>query len=128
MPSSEREPHFSGRDHEPRHEEDPVSYQRAARFGEDRLAARVYSRAQDAIHDTPCDLSVYRLLIDRVSHVAVVGTPPPAELDQELAMILAPGEPANLPAQVLALLSERRRQAGRLGPWVERHHRPGQPL
>jgi hypothetical protein len=83
---------------------------------------------QDAIQGTPCDLSAYRFLIDRVAHVSVVGEPPPDALDRQLATALAAGEATELSPNVLAMLMERRRRANRLGPWVEGHYRPGQPL
>jgi hypothetical protein len=127
MPSPEGEPR-SGHDQSPRREDEPIPYYRAARFVEENLAARVYAEVQDTIHGTPCDLSAYRLLIDRVPHVTVVGAPPPDALDQRLTAALAAGEAADLPANVVAMLLERRRQANHLGPWVEGHYRPGQPL
>jgi hypothetical protein len=58
----------------------------------------------------------------------VLGATPPQELDRTIRRILAAGEPTALPEEVLTLLLQRRAQQIRLGPWVERHHRPGQPL
>jgi hypothetical protein len=127
MPSPEGG-YARGPDDTPRREEEPRPYYRAARFAEEHHAARVYARLQDAILGTPCDLSVYRLLIDRISHVTIVGEPPPAEFDRQVAESLAVGEGVELTQEVLALLLERRRRANRLAPWVERHHRPGRPL
>lgn len=115
-------------DQQPATEHEPTPYQRAARCAADRPAMRAYTQAQDAVFTTDCDLSVYRLLIDQVSHVAVVGTAPPPALDARLARILATGEPVALPATVVQQLLERRAQARRQGPWVERHYRPGKPL
>jgi hypothetical protein len=128
MPSPEQGPGFRAPDHQPPQEGEPTPYYRAARFEEVNRAASVYHRAQDAIHRTACDLSAYRFLLDQVSHVAVLGAPPPPTLDQTLDHILAAGEPVQLPTDLLNLLMERRRRANRLAPWVEGHYRPGEPL
>ncbi|MGD9893501.1 MAG: hypothetical protein AB7R89_03400 [Dehalococcoidia bacterium] len=109
-------------------ESEPPPYYRAARFTDERTAAGVYRRAEQTIHRTPCDLSAYRFLLDQVSHVALIGAPPPPQLDQVLADLFAAGEPATLPSEVLRQLSERRAQASRIGPWVEGHYRPGRRL
>jgi hypothetical protein len=37
---------------------------------------------------------------------------------------LAAGEPSELPEGILGFLRLRREEMRRLGPWVERHHRP----
>ena len=74
------------------------------------------------------DLSTFRVQINRVWHVAVLGETPPEDLDQRLSAILSAGEPTTLPDELLGLLMERRRQATKLAPWVERHHRPGKRL
>ena len=103
-------------------------YIEAARFASERQAGRAYFRVQEALYRTECDLSTYRLLLNQVPHVAVLGAPPPEDLDRTIRKILSSGEPATLPAEVIATLVERRAEQIRLGPWVERHHRPGQPL
>jgi hypothetical protein len=121
MPQGEQEP--------PSENRSPSLYLQAARFPSERKAERAYFRAQEALYKAPeCDLSSYRFLLDRISHVAVLGTPPSEELDRTIRRILASGEPASLPEEVLTLLLQRRAEQIRLGPWVERHHRPGQPL
>ncbi len=128
MPSPERGP---GGPPEPvrRPEHEPVPYHRTARFAGEQLAGHAYAAAQRVIFEgPPNDLSAYRFQLNRIYHVAVLGQPPPAELDQQLTAILASGEPTELPADVLQALSERRRQATRGGLWVERHHRPGERL
>lgn len=101
---------------------------RAARFEREATALRVYQRAQDAILRTTCDVSVYRILLNQIAHVIALGTEPPAALKGRLERLLATGEPATLPPEVLDALRARRRQATRLGPWVEFHHRPGTRL
>jgi hypothetical protein len=119
MSSSER-----GSRPEP-HETPPVPYHKTARFAGERPAGRVYDRLQTMIYTTPsCDLSVYRLQLNRIFHVTVLGEPPPVELDGRISRLLARGEPATLPDEVLAALAERRQQATRIAPWVERHERP----
>ena len=111
---------------------DPASrgelYELAARFPTERLAHRAYVRAQEAVFRAPCDLSVFRFLLDRASHVAVIGASPPEELDRDLRRIVRNGELALLPDGIVRLLWERRLQANREGAWVERHYRPGRPI
>ena len=127
MPSPERGP--GGPPEQPhRSEQEAVPYHRTARFADDRTAAGVYQHIQATIFTTPCDLSAYRFLLDQAPHVAVLGTPPPPDLDHRLEELFAPGEPATLPRSVLQALVERRRQMGRRGPWVEGHYRPGRRL
>lgn len=110
-------------------EHEPAPYHRAARFSREGAAWHVYQQLQGAIYSTPqCDLSVYRLQLDRIYHVAVLGEPPPVELDQRISQLLAQGEAVTLPREALMALTERRRQTIHLGGWVERHHRPGERL
>ena len=126
MPS----PEYGGSppDQPSRREQEPVPYHRAARFADERRSARAYRQAQDTVFAVECDLSVYRVLVNRIPHVAVLGQPPPADLDRRLDHILAAGEPVTLPDAVLTALATRRAQASSLGPWVEGHYRPGTPL
>jgi hypothetical protein len=100
------------------------SYLHAARFGGERPAGRAYVRAQEAIRTTECDLSTFRLRLNQVWHVAVLGQAPPETLDRSLRRILAWGEPTTLPDDILQQLWERRAQAIKLGPWLERHEQP----
>ncbi len=128
MPSPEHGP--TGPSEQPRQpEQEPVPYHRTARFAGEQPAGHAYAAAQRAIFEgPPNDLSAYRFQLDRLYHVAVLGETPPTALDHQLTDILASGEPAELPAAILRLLTERRAQATRQGPWVERHHRPGERL
>ena len=108
---------------------EPVLYHKAARFTRERAAWRVYDRLQAAVFAAPdCDLSVYRLQLDHVYHVAVLGAPPPAALDRRIDRLLAHGERVALPQAALVALSQRRRQMTQHGGWVEGHHRPGERL
>jgi len=102
-------------------------YWRAACYPDEQSAGEVYFRAQQALFSTQFDLSVYRFQLDRVWHVAMLGDPPSAEFDQTVQAILADGEPTMVPAPILTALNERRLRARQLGPWVERHYRPGKP-
>ena len=121
MPEREHEP--------PSSDQSQRRYLQAARFPTERKAGRAYFKLQQALYTTPdCDLSAYRFLLNRISHVAVLGAPPPEPLDRTIRRILASGEPTTLPTEVLTLLLQRRAEQTRFGNWVERHHRPGQPL
>ena len=128
MPSPEHQP--GGQREQPlQPEQEPVPYYRAARFANERAAGQAYFAVQNAIFTAAeCDLSAYRLQLNRVSHVAVLGQPPPEELDQTLAALLAAGEATALPAEAVKLLVQRRRQATRGSAWSECHYRPGHPL
>src|SRR5215208_6526169 len=117
MPSPERGP--GGPPEQPRRQEDePVPYHRTARFADEPSAGLAYGAVQETLFDgPPNDLSAYRFQLNQVYYVAVLGEPPPADLDEELARILAVGEPAALPAEVLAALGERRRRMAGRAPW-----------
>lgn len=109
---------------------EPAPYVRAARFTGERPARTAYFAAQQVIYEAqpPVDLSVYRLQLDQLWHVAALGLVPPAPVLQAIEAILTTGEPATLPPEVVRLLHQRRAQATRQAPWVERHMRPDQPL
>jgi hypothetical protein len=121
MPSPESRP--GGRSHE----QEPVPYYRAARFRGEKPAGRAYNQAQAAIFTAEdCDLSTYRFHLNKVWHVAVLGQAPPPELEQRLEHTLSGGEPTTLPEDMVRVLAGRRAQATQLGPWIERHQRPGE--
>jgi len=108
-----------------REHESLPSYLEVARFIGERPAGRAYHQLQDAIFRSPaCDLSVFRLILDRQWQVAVLGSPPAELLDRRIRQILARGVPTSLPPEILTTLHRRRAEATRLGPWVEGHHRP----
>jgi hypothetical protein len=105
-------------------------YSRTARFAGEVPAGHAYVAIEDLLyrtHEEP-ELSCYRFQLDAVYHVAVLGEPPPRALDRQIARILAHGEPAAVPEDVLKRLNRRRLEQRELGDWVERHHRPGKPL
>ncbi len=114
---------------EPRREQAPLPYYQAARFPDEHHAGRAYSLAQQAIYTDPeNDLSVYRIQLNTIWHVVVLGQQPPERLEQKLQEILASGEPTSLPPELLKLLTERRAQATQIGPWVEGHYRSGKRI
>ncbi len=113
---------------EAEHREGEPAYYRVARFPGERSAGRAYHRVQETLFDDPgSDLSVYRLLLTHRWYLAILGDQPRPDLQRRLDQILAQGEPASLPEQVLGELQRRRAQAIKLGPWVERHARPVPP-
>ena len=127
MPSPEHGP--TGPTDQPRRPaQEPVPYQRTARFADEPSAGRAYFAAQRVIYEAPqpLDVSVFRLQVNRLWHVAALGLVPPAPVLQAIEEILATGEPTELPQEVWQALAERRAQAIRRGPWMERHQRPGQ--
>src|SRR5712692_1742018 len=85
---------------------EPPPYLRAARFSGEQAAGQAYEQVQEAIYGgSPNDLSAYRLIIKKIYHVSVFRQPPPKDLQQQLENILAAGEPAELPPDVVTLLN-----------------------
>src|SRR5581483_10228622 len=100
-------------------------YRQAVRFAAEPPASRTYRAVQGAIFTHPAgDLSVYRLGVNDLWYVTVLGLPPPPDLADRIAALLATGTTTELPPELWHALAERRRQASRQGPWVERHFRP----
>lgn len=110
----------------PRKEQEQLPFHKAARYPDEQSSEAPYDAAQQTIHDTPCDLSAYRLRLGRGLewHVAVLGALPPPELAQRIEDILSTGEPVTLSDEVLLYLIERRKEQSKQGPWVEKHHFP----
>ncbi len=132
MPQPERRPGGPQppEDGAPSPEADLPRYHQAARFPGEELAEVTYFAAQDIVfaHAGDVDLSAYRFQLNRVDHVVIVGEPPPPDLHDELRSVLAAGEPAVVPEDVLRLLNARRMAATKVAPWVEGHYRPGKRL
>ena len=104
-------------------------YVRAVRFTSEQPAGRAYRALQQAIFTAaPNDLSVYRVQLDGVYHVVVVGVRPAPALEQRLTAILAAGEPTELPATVQQTLLARRAEVAPHQTWWEGHYRPGRRL
>ncbi len=98
----------------------------ASRFKNELSAKLFYSQAQELIfRDRKADLSAYRILLDQISHVAVIGAQPHERLQKRLEKILSHGEPTTLPDEVVNALHQRRIEMKRRGDWVEGHYRPG---
>jgi hypothetical protein len=106
-----------------KHEGSP--YCLAAKFSSERAAGRVYFQVQKLIDNPDADLSAYRLQLQGVWHVAVVGDAPDNGLAEQLEKRIAAGEPVELPSDALDFLIQRRAEQIKHGPWVERHYRPG---
>lgn len=113
MPRPESEPH-------PEHE--PRSYQRASRFDGEESAGVAYFATENLIRHPECDLSAYRLQLNQVWLVAVIGEQPSAELAAQIEAALAMGEPVSLPEPIVSFLRKRREQQKQPGGWVERHY------
>jgi hypothetical protein len=100
---------------------------RAARYEAEQPAGQAYFQAQETIFQQECDLSAYRLMLEQIYHVAVLGgAPTEAALQEQIEQILyAEGTPTRLPDEILVYLFERRAEQIQKGPWAEGHYRPG---
>lgn len=127
MPTSEQGPQ-SGGPEQPAPEQGWQTYYQAARFADERQALATYVQVQGSLFRTPCDLSAYRVLLDNVLHVIVLGHQPTPDLDQQLHTLLAAGEFVALPRDAIDALQARRREASKHGPWVEGHYRTGKHI
>src|SRR3712207_3312982 len=100
-------------------EQEPRDYVHAAYFANEHIAGHAYNQAQVAIYTgPPNEVSAYRLILQERWHVAVLGEPPPEDLDQKLQAILDQGVPATLPDDILDYLKQRRAEAMKRGQWV----------
>jgi hypothetical protein len=79
-------------------------------------------------NDTESELSAYRLMLNAIYHVAVLGEQPSQETDEAITEILSQGQSAALPREALAALNARRIEMRQHGEWVEGHYRPGRKL
>lgn len=111
-------------ENEPQHD-----YYQSSRFAQEHEALDTYEQLQALLLDSPdVDLSTYRFLFNQVSFVAVLGQQPPDEIDAQVIGLLAAGETAELPDNVLKVLRDRRARVSKQAPWVEGHYRPGKPM
>jgi hypothetical protein len=78
--------------------------------------------------DTDRELSAYRLMLNAIYHVAVLGEQPKPETDEAITRIISQGQPTTLPNEVSAALNARRLEMKQHGSWVEGHYRPGKRL
>ena len=107
-------------------QEHAPSFHQAARYPDEQSSETPYDQAQQTIYETPCDLSIYRLRLGHnlVWHVAVLGSPPPEDLQRRIEEILSTGEPVTLPDDILTHLVQRRAEQSGRGDWAEAHHFP----
>ncbi len=103
-------------------------YLHAVRFKREAAAKRAYIQAQEAIRTTECDLSVYNLRFNGDPAVVVLGDAPSADLDERLRKMLSAGTPADLPPDVITLLTQRSLAERQKAPWSEGHYDPGKRL
>src|SRR5207245_1622060 len=104
-------------------EQQPRGYYLAARFREDTLSKKVYTKTQDIIYKSDCDISAYRFLRpNQVGneppwYVVVIGERPPDQLHQKITEVLQPGEQTQIPEEVYTQLYQRRIQEAQKGDW-----------
>jgi hypothetical protein len=133
MPRNEgpRQPGEGGRDKDKDQEQQPA-YLDVRRFPSVETAARAYQEGQQALQRDlgANDVSIYRIQVgpELVPHVVALGDSPEPALGETLEGAFALGERVTLDADIVAYLVGRREAARGLGPWVEAHHRPGQPV
>jgi hypothetical protein len=85
-----------------------LSYCLAVRFANGERAERDYGQLRLLLRRADCNLSVYRVLLDDVPHIIVLGERPDKALGKLLGIALAAGESVELPPTVLAALMARR--------------------
>src|SRR5215211_1747445 len=108
MPSPEGGPGPGNPEEHPPPESQPQPYQRAARFAGEQPAGAAYFAIERVLYEAPqpTDLSVYRLQLNRLWHVAALGLLPPAPVLQAIEQALAAGKSADLPEEVWHALAE----------------------
>jgi hypothetical protein len=101
-----------------------ASFYLAARFPTKAAAGAIYTPLQQIVYDEQdmCDLSVYRLKLNDVWHVVVLGEKPSDVLYQRIEALLINGTLVTLRPEALQYLQARRAQATLLAPWVEAHY------
>lgn len=105
---------------------EPSFYNEAARFPSEQFSGLVFFAIQEIVFNaTEEDLSAYRFQLQNLWHVAALGVMPAEEVQEQIHQELLKGEIVDLPDQIVSSLWQRREQQSKLGPWVERHHRPG---
>lgn len=81
-----------------------------------------YANAQALILRSECDLSVLRFKLDSRWYVAILGIEPSIILEAQINVAMEHGIVTGIPEDVWHELEARRRNANRLGPWVEGHY------
>lgn len=113
-----------GPEQPPDTEKEHVLYHRAARYPSGDASKEPYTKNQELVRDTPCNLSVYRLRMgeDIIWHVVVIGSPPGEDVDQRIIQNLSTGESVTLPDWAVEHLYRRRAEVSGQGQYVEKHH------
>jgi hypothetical protein len=68
------------------------------------------------VEQADLELSCFRFRIQRDWHVTMLGELPPDDIDRQIERMLARGDPVTLPADIVGVLSGRRRAVIQLGP------------
>ena len=98
-------------------------YYQAARFPNKKSTGPIYQAVQQLLYeDVACDLSAFRLQINGIWHVVVIGEKPSGVLHEQIEAQLTNGMLVTLDARILSPLLRRRGEAIQLGPWVEGHY------
>src|SRR5947209_7993483 len=90
-------------------------YCRVASFIDDGVASFARRWAQEVIDAAGSQLAAFSFPLCSYPHVAIVGVPPPEDLDHCLEGVLSLGEPATIPEQFIEDLE--RRRAIKIQPW-----------
>jgi hypothetical protein len=109
----------------PPQEADGALYYRSAAYPSEHDSEQPYDTLKQTLHDEPCELSAFRLMLlpDRAYHVVALGVQPPPELQRRIEDILVDGTPSVLPTEVVAELVLRRLRQVPKGEWVEKSYR-----
>jgi hypothetical protein len=99
-------------------------YVRTARFRSGTRSKRVYDGVQEVIRLPELDLSCYRIASGGYYWVTLMGDQPTEEMLAEIDPLLAQGQPAAAPEEMVAWMILRRQERLREGnPWTEGHYR-----
>ena len=101
-----------------------IPYYQAARFPNKAKTGATYFPIQQMLFEAQdeCDLSAFRLMLEGVWHVVVLGEKPPDKLHVRIEAELTKGVLVTIGEDALNFLQDRRAQAILLGPWVEIHY------
>lgn len=134
MPGNERQrrPEEVGNNGSGKEAEMRPAYLDVRRFPDGESAARAYQEGQQALQRDlgASNVSLFRIQVgsELTPHVVALGDSLEPMLRKKLEIAFASGERVTLDAAIVEYLVSRREEARGLGPWVEAHHRPGQPV
>src|SRR6266516_3743885 len=101
-------------------------YYLAAKYPTQQAGKIAYGPIQQAIYETPCDLSAYHFFVPQKKawYIVIIGEKPSDDLHQDLLTKLHGGQcVTTLPQGIIEKLAARRAQQKLYGSWVERHYR-----